>query len=58
MLHLGLDLCRQRLDVCALDERGERVAVTTAPPDAEGLRDLVRSLAPPMAFPSMRSSSR
>ena len=46
MLHLGLDLSRQRLDVCALDEGGERVAVTTAPPDAEGLRELVRSLAP------------
>jgi transposase len=46
MLHLGLDLSRKRLDVCALDERGERIAVTAAPPDAEGLRDLVKALAP------------
>ena len=46
MLHLGLDLSRKRLDVCVLDERGERIAVTAAPPDAEGLRDLVTRLAP------------
>jgi hypothetical protein len=45
MAHLGLDLSRKRLDVCALDERGEGVAVTAAPPDAEGLRGLVRKLA-------------
>jgi len=45
MLHLGLDLSRKRLDVCALDERGERVAVTATPPDAEGLRELVKRLA-------------
>ena len=45
MLHLGLDLSRKRLDVCALDERGEGVAVTAAPPDAEGLRGLVRRTA-------------
>jgi hypothetical protein len=53
MLHLGLDLSRKRLDVCALDERGERLAVTAAPPDADGLRELVKRLAP-TAVPSMR----
>ena len=38
MLHAGLDLSRRRLDVCLLDERGELVAETAAPPDADGLR--------------------
>src|ERR1035441_2483181 len=46
MLHLGLDLSRKRLEVGVRDERGERTAVTAAPPDAEGLRELVRRLAP------------
>jgi len=46
MLHLGLDLSRKRLDVCALDERGERVAVTAVPPDTDGLGALVRDFAP------------
>jgi len=32
MLHLGLDPSSKRLDVCVLDERGERIAVTAAPP--------------------------
>src|ERR1035441_8172427 len=45
MLHLGLDLSRKRLDVCVLDERGERIAVTAAPPDADGLHELVKRLA-------------
>jgi transposase len=45
MLHLGLHLSRKRLDVCVLDERGEKLAVTAAPPDAGGLRDLVRRTA-------------
>jgi transposase len=45
MLHLGLDLSRKRLDVCVLDERGERLAVTEAPPDADGLRELARKTA-------------
>jgi hypothetical protein len=40
MLYAGLDLSRKRLDVCLLDEQGLRVAVTTAPPDADGLRGL------------------
>jgi hypothetical protein len=33
-----LDLSRQRLDVQLMNEVGERVLVTTAPPDADGLR--------------------
>jgi transposase len=45
MLHLGLDLSRKRLDVCVLDERGEKLAVTAAPPDTDGLRELVRRTA-------------
>jgi transposase len=45
MLHAGLDLSRRRLDICLLDERGELVAETAAPPDADGLRGLARRLA-------------
>jgi hypothetical protein len=45
MLHAGLDLSRRRLDVCLLGERGELVAETAAPPDADGLRGLARRLA-------------
>src|SRR5829696_7739582 len=45
MLHAGLDLSRRRLDVCLLDEHGELVAETAAPPDADGLRGLARRLA-------------
>jgi len=44
MLHLGLDLSRKRLDVCVLDELGKKLAVTTAPPDADGLRHLVQEI--------------
>jgi len=44
MLHAGLDLSRKRLDVCVLDHAGERVAVTLCPPDADGLRHLVREV--------------
>jgi len=45
MLYAGLDLSRQRLDVHLMNEVGERVLVTTAPPDADGLRGLVRQTA-------------
>jgi transposase len=45
MLYAGLDLSRKRLDVCLLDEAGARVAVTAAPPDADGLRGLAERLA-------------
>jgi hypothetical protein len=44
MLHAGLDLSRRRVDVCLLDEAGEVVAETAAPPDADGLRGLARRL--------------
>jgi transposase len=45
MLYAGLDLSRKRLDVCLLDARGERVAVTAAPPDGDGLRGLAARFA-------------
>jgi len=45
MLYAGLNLSRKRVDVCLLDERGERVAVTAAPPDGDGLRGLADRLA-------------
>jgi transposase len=45
MLYAGLDLSRQRLDVHVMNEAGEPVQVTTAPPDADGLRGLVRQTA-------------
>ena len=44
MLYAGLDLSRKRLDVCVLDEEGERVATRAVPPDREGLFGLVRGL--------------
>jgi len=44
MLHAGLDLSRRRLDYCLLDERGERVEVGAASPDADGLAGLARSV--------------
>ena len=44
MLHAGLDLSRRRLDVCLLDEAGELVAQTAAPPDADGLSHLAGRL--------------
>ncbi len=37
MLHVGLDLSRQRVDVHVLDYDGARVLVTRAPADADGL---------------------
>src|SRR3954452_10806914 len=44
MLHAGLDLSRARLDVCLIDDAGEVVGRTAAPPDADGLRHLVDKL--------------
>ena len=41
MLHPGLDLSRHRLDVHLLDAQASTLQVTT-PPDADGLRGLVR----------------
>ena len=45
MLHAGLDLSRRRLDVCLLDEQGSTLEERTAPPDRDGLRSLVRTVA-------------
>jgi transposase len=45
MLYAGLDLSRHRLDVHLMNAVGEPVLVTTAPPDADGLRGLVRQTA-------------
>jgi transposase len=45
MLHAGLDLSRRRLDVCLLGGRGELVAETAVPADADGLRGLAGRLA-------------
>ena len=44
MLHAGLDLSRARLDVCLVDDAGELVEHTAAPPDADGLRGLAERL--------------
>jgi hypothetical protein len=44
MWHAGLDVSRRRLDVCLLDEAGELVAQTAAPPDADRLRHLAECL--------------
>src|SRR3954452_18365629 len=45
MLHVGLDLSRRRLDVCALGAGGELVAEAAVGPDADGLRGLVARFA-------------
>src|SRR5215207_10155993 len=45
MLHVGLDLCRRRLDFIALAEDGAAVDIGAAPPDADGLRGLADRLA-------------
>ena len=46
MLHVGLDLSRNRLDVCLLTGHGEVIDHITAPPDADGVRGLARRVAP------------
>jgi hypothetical protein len=45
MSHAGLDLRRRRLDVCLLSVHGGLVAEIAVPPDADGLRGLVRRVA-------------
>src|SRR6476620_3579144 len=45
MLHVGLDLCRSRVDVSVLDPQGGRVLTTTACPDAGGLGLLAQRVA-------------
>ena len=46
MLHAGLDLSCKRLDVCLITEDGKIAGRLAAPPDADGLRGLVRRIAP------------
>jgi transposase len=45
MLHVGLDLCRKRLDVHVLDDAGKTLVVSGVLPDRDGLRSLARRLA-------------
>jgi transposase len=42
MLHAGLDLSRNRIDVCLLSDEGEIVAEFKSPADRDGLAGLVR----------------
>jgi transposase len=42
MLHAGLDLSRNRIDVCLLSEHGELVAEFATPGDADGVGALAR----------------
>src|SRR5215207_6467353 len=42
MLHAGLDLSRNRLDVCLLSEHGELVEEFAVPSDRDGVRALAR----------------
>jgi hypothetical protein len=37
MLHAGLDLSREKLDVCLLCERGEHLDQLAVPPDVDSL---------------------
>ena len=46
MLHAGLDLSRKKVDVCLFSDAGEIVAEFPVPPDADGLRSLVRRVGP------------
>ena len=46
MLHVGLDLSRRRVDVCAITESGELLGQFRAPVDRDGLHGLVRRLEP------------
>src|SRR3954447_14136796 len=42
MLHAGLDLSRNRIDVCLLSDQGEIVEEFKSPADVDGLGGLVR----------------
>jgi hypothetical protein len=42
MLHAGLDLSRNRLDVCLLSEHADVVEEFAAPADVDSLRGLAR----------------
>ena len=45
MLHVGLDLSRKRVDVCAISDEGELIHRFAAPADRDGLYGLDRRLA-------------
>ena len=45
MLHVGLDLSRQRVDVCLISSDGELVGQSPAPADRDGLHGLARRVA-------------
>ena len=45
MLYAGLDLSRHKVDVHVLDEAGETVTATWAPPTSDGLRGLAGRIA-------------
>ena len=45
MLHVGLDLSRKRLDICAISDQGELVDELAAPFDEEGLCRLSERMA-------------
>jgi transposase len=45
MLYAGLDLSRRRIDVCVLNEDGDRLLETGVSPDADALRTLTARLA-------------
>jgi transposase len=42
MLHAGLDLSRRKVDVCLLNDRGERLDQLVVAPDLDSLRTLAR----------------
>jgi transposase len=44
MLHAGLDLCRKKLDVCLLSDRGEHLDQLAVAPDVDSLRTLARRI--------------
>ena len=44
MLHAGLDLSRNKIDVCLLSESGEQPDQLAAGPDADALRTLARRI--------------
>ena len=45
MLHVGLGLCRKRVDVCLISDRGELIDQFPAPADRDGLYGLTRRVA-------------
>lgn len=46
MLHVGLDLSRRRVDVCAISEMGELLGQFRSPVDRDGLYGLARRVEP------------